>query len=168
MTRQTHRLPRAFRTALSVLAMAVASSVWPTQVSAQYPEGCGYCYTHTVYLKKYHSFKILGFTHRCDNLGGCHTWWHLGRCGEYHQLCFLKPLGLVESAVAAGNSRDLRDILASSDDWDYDRAHRALSFTCSGYTVARYVLPQELAEVADLVATGRRGRGSVQKAEPGR
>ena len=79
------------------------------------------------------------------NTGGCHIWWNVGKCSDYHELCYLEPIGQVESAIVEGNSLEFKELLASLDNWEYDAADRVLSFACAGYLVAKYVLPEELA-----------------------
>ena len=57
--------------------------------------------------------------------------------------------------MAESNPQDLSAILAGTDNWHYDPADRALSLTCSGYTVAKYVLAKELADVVRTMASER-------------
>lgn len=80
---------------------------------------------------------------KCDNTGGCHLlvpYW--GRCATYHHDCFGWPFDAVESAIGKGSTSDLAEVLAAWDNWAYDSADHALSFECSGSTVARYALPK--------------------------
>jgi len=92
------------------------------------------------------------------------------RCGEHHDPCYLKPLLGAESAIIGDSSQDLKEVLASSDNWEYDAVDRSLSFACSGYAVGRYVLSEELAKVVmtlfrpTMTETDRSGPSRVRKA----
>ena len=137
----------------------------PARASAS-AQNCGWCYDHVVYDQEFHSFQTLGYRYRCDNTGGCHLWWHVGKCRTYHELCYLEPIGLVELAIAERNSLDLQKLLASSNNWEYDSADRTLSFTCSDYAIASYVLPEELAEVVINLLPPKRVSATAQPGEP--
>ena len=139
------------RSLIAVFAVAVAVVMWPAPASAQYPEGCGWCHTNLQDGDEYHWFGGLLIADRCDNAGGCHSWGEWGACEEYHRKCFLRPVWTIESAIIQRNSSDFAHVLASSENWVYEPKGRAVSFTCSGYTVARCVLPEHLAKVADPI-----------------
>ena len=136
------------RALIAVFAVVMAVVMWPARASAQYPEGCGWCHDDGQDGEVYHWFGGLLIADRCDNLEGCHYDGIWGPCEEYHRKCYLKPVWTIEAAIIQKNSSDLADFLANSDNWSYDSKGRAISFTCSGYTMARYVLPEELAKVA--------------------
>ena len=139
------------RALIAVFAIGMAAVMWPAPASAQYPEGCGWCHESEQDERVYHWFGGRLIADRCDNSQGCHSWGLWGPCADYHHKCYLWPIWTIEPAITQGNSSDLADVLASSDNWRYDPQDRAISFTCSGYTMARYVLPDELAKVANPI-----------------
>lgn len=144
------------RSLIAAFAVVMVAFMWPAPASAQFPhpEGCGYCRSEGFLEGRYHYFRSLGMTHRCDNLFGCHSSWYSGYCSEYHHMCYItRPASLVESAIDEANPAEFAELLTSLEDWEYSSAYRALSLRCSGYTIARYVLPEELVSVANLWAT---------------
>lgn len=154
------------RALIAVFAVVMAAVMWPAPASAQYPypEGCGYC-DYDFFLEGiYHYFPTpLGFFYRCNTNKGCHRSWYPGRCGDEHSLCFIyMVVEDIESAVSEGDYPKLKKVLEDSDTLDYDSTSHALSFTCSGYTVARYVLPEELRHAVDLLPTKDRTDTSLQ------
>ncbi|MDE2761361.1 MAG: hypothetical protein OXQ94_15300 [Gemmatimonadota bacterium] len=153
---------------IAVFAVVMAAVVWPAPASAQYPypEGCGWCETGVPdgQTDTHHRFKGPGIVYRCNTNMGCHLDWYPGECGgNLHSLCYIfMHLDDIESAVGEGDFPKLKEVLASSDNWDYDAASHALSFTCSGYTVARYVLPDELRQAVDQLPTNDRTNATLQ------
>ena len=151
---------------IAVFVAATMFFAWPAPTSAQ---DCGWCATHTIWYINYHSFGPVAETHHCG-AAGCHTWLGPDRCGEHHDPCYLKPLLGAESAIIGDSSQDLKEVLASSDNWEYDAVDRSLSFACSGYAVGRYVLSEELAKVVmtlfrpTMTETDRSGPSRVRKA----
>ena len=112
----------------------------------------------------YHRFPTFGYFYVCDTNKGCHSKWYPGSCGSFHSLCFLaKVVDDIESAVAESDYPKLREVLESSDSWDYDPTSHVLSFACSGYTVARYVLPEELRRAVALLPTRERTDSRLQE-----
>lgn len=139
------------RLLIAAFAVVMAAFMWPAPASAQ---GCDFCWSERFLEGRHHRFLGLGATHRCDNLFGCHGLWYPGRCSDYHRPCYIMlPGSLVESAIDEANPAEFAELLASLKDWEYSPTYRALSLRCSGYTVARYVLPEELVSVAILWAT---------------
>lgn len=137
---------RAFSQAslITVFAIVMASSAWPAPASAQFR--CGLCYSRQENGAWQHQF-LLGFGWTCSP-GTCHSASYSGKCSNSHFPCYIKPMLAAEAAIVKASSANLEEVLATSDSWDYDAGRRTLSFTCSGYIVARYVLPAELASVA--------------------
>jgi len=159
------------RTLIAVFTVVMAAVMWPTPTTAQYPypEGCGYCLEDVLDLELglHHRFPGWGgFFFRCNTNKGCHGLWYPDRCGKEHSGCYIfMQVDDIESAVLEGDLPKLRELLASSDNWDYDPTSHALSFTCSGYTVARYVLPEDLRHGGHLLPTNDRTDTRLQESD---
>ena len=161
---------RREKTLIAVFAVVMAAAMWPAPASAQYPypEGCGWCMEKELEgdLGLHHMFKGAGLNYRCNTNMGCHyNLWYPDKCNKEHSPCFITMTEYIESAIVGGDYPQLEEVLASSDNWDYDPASHALSFTCSGYTVARYVLPEELRHAVDLLRKSDQTEARLQ--EPG-
>ncbi len=147
------------RALIAVFAVVMAAFMWPAQATAQYyPEGCGYCTQKETDDGWYHWFPSHGLFRRCNTNKGCHFSEYPSKCGALHSPCFMwmPQVDGIESAVGEGDFPKLKEVLAELDNWDYDPTSHALSFTCSGYTVARYVLPEELRHAVALLPTNDR------------
>lgn len=138
---------------IAVFVAVLAAVMQPAPAAAQ---DCGFCYHHATRDAHRFSHNIHLDHHRCDNVGGCHKWtWYDGGCWTFHGYSWRDVPRDLESAMAESNPQDLSAILAGTDNWHYDPADRALSLTCSGWTVARYVLAKELADVVGTIASER-------------
>lgn len=157
---------------ISVCIAALAIIVVRESASAQHlhlPSPiCGNCKNHDMWIVNAHRFgEEMTYTLRnCDNVGGCHSGWYSNLCYTAHSTCSwqARQVNVTEATPDA-----LQLILAESRDWTYNPIERSLSLTCSGYTVARYVLSDELAEVAmsmtDEERIALRGIGSARSPE---
>lgn len=152
------------RALIVVFAVIMAAVMWPVPASAQYNLGCGFCKSDQFIEGTYHRFSPLGYFYVCDTNKGCHSKWYPGSCGSFHSLCYIfAVVDDVESAVAESDYPKLKEVLESSDNWEYDPTSHALSFTCSGHTVARYVLPEELRRAVALLPTTERTDSRLQE-----
>ena len=141
---------------IAVFVAVLAVVTWPAPTSAQHLGSCGACKNHGLLGVNAHRFDgYMALTLRNgDNVGGCHYGWYTNRCYLAHTTCSWQTW---EDDLAEVTPDALARMLASSQDWAYDPAERALSLTCSGYTVARYMLSDELANVAGSMTNEKGG-----------
>lgn len=143
-------LGKRWMTTAALMAVSVsilASFTWPASAAAQHLGTCGACRNHQSILIHAHRFDAgLAMVFRnCDNVGGCHYSWYTNRCHPAHTVCSWQAFGGEDMAELTPDA--LAIMLASSQDWTYDPVEDSLSFLCSGYTVARYILSEDLAKV---------------------
>lgn len=151
------KLALRWRMPFAAVAASLALFIWAMPASAQAHQ-CGTCEGTPEEHQFTESTPFGAF--KCDNAGGCHVnAWFNGSCHGMHGQCNVtaQQEEAVESALDQADSRALVEVLAVSDNWVYESDTQALSFTCSDRIVARYVLPQEL---ADLWSTA--GEASAQ------